>query len=84
MADAIARKRKRQKVLAVVLGIFSIASYVVLFVHQDAVTENFTRGGYYLIFPIVTAFYFSFLHGSFASALLSALGIEASRRKVKK
>lgn len=62
---------------ALVLGAVSLASYIVLFSNQDAVTELYTKGGVNTVYPIITVFYFSFIHGAFASNLLTCLGIEA-------
>lgn len=84
MAGNSGKSKKKQMVMSIVLGIFSLASYVAIFMNEEAVTDNFTRGGLYLILPVVTAFYFSFLHGSFAHNVLDVFGIEASKRKVKK
>jgi F0F1-type ATP synthase assembly protein I len=76
--------KKKQLVLIVVLGLLSLASYVAILANQTLITDTFTRGGYYLFFPVMTAFFFSFLHGAFAHNVLSALGIEASKRKASK
>jgi hypothetical protein len=35
----------------------------------------------YTTLPIVTVFYFSFLHGAFASNVLSVLGLEAAKSR---
>ena len=75
---------KRKPYLQTILfGVLSLASYIVLFTHEEWVTDNFTRGGYYVVYPIVTAFWFSFIHGAFGSNLLSALGLEAKMTKKK-
>ena len=63
----------------VVFGAMSIGLYVALFRYQDWVTDVFTKGGIYTAWPILTAFVFSFIHGAFASNLLSYLGIEAKK-----
>jgi hypothetical protein len=47
--------------------------------HQALVTDTFTKGGWYAAYPILAAFFFSFIHGAFASNLLSVLGIEAKK-----
>lgn len=59
-------------------GVLSIASYIILFTHQDWVVDNFTRGGAYAVLPIATAFYFSFVHGTFTSSLLHLFGLRAN------
>jgi hypothetical protein len=77
------RKRKKPYLQAVILGIISITSYIVLFANRELVMEHFTRGGMYTTLPIVTVFYFSFLHGAFASNVLSVLGLEAAKSRKK-
>ncbi len=77
----MAKKKKRPYLKTAVFGIISIASYVVLFMNVGFVMDNYTRGGVYAAFPVLTAFYFSFVHGAFASNVLDVLGIEARRRK---
>ena len=46
---------------------------------QGWVSENFTTGGWHAAYPVVTALVFSFIHGAFASNLLSILGLEAKK-----
>jgi len=64
----------------VIFGAISISCYVLLFSNEKLVTETFTRGGIYTLYPVGTAFLFSFIHGAFASNLLSSLGIEAKKK----
>ena len=59
-------------------GAISIASYILMYTHQEWVTRNFTRGGVYAVLPIVTAFYFAFVHGIFTGCFLHALGIRVA------
>ncbi|MCG8341826.1 MAG: hypothetical protein MI684_03210 [Chlorobiales bacterium] len=75
--------KKKPYLQTILFGALSLASYIVLFTHEEWVTDNFTRGGYYVVYPIVTAFWFSFIHGAFGSNLLSALGLEAKVTKKK-
>ena len=63
---------------ALLTGVLSITSYVLLFTHQEWVTRNFTRGGVYALLPIGTAFYFSIVHGTFTSCVLHALGFRTA------
>ncbi|HBH29785.1 MAG: hypothetical protein N839_0014555 [Desulfofustis sp. PB-SRB1] len=60
-------------------GAMSLTSYLVLFSNEALVTQTFTRGGWFAAFPVLTAFFFSFVHGAFASNLISFLGIEPKR-----
>lgn len=72
---------KKKPVLSmVVFGALSISMYVALLTHQDWVTDTFTRGGINTMWPVGTAFVFSFIHGAFASNFLSVLGIEARKK----
>ncbi|MBU4260850.1 MAG: hypothetical protein KKC76_03085 [Proteobacteria bacterium] len=64
----------------VIFGAVSISFYVLLFTNEKLVTDTFTKGGIYTLFPIGTVFLFSFIHGAFASNLLSLLGIEAKKK----
>jgi hypothetical protein len=73
--------KKKKLFLAGALGVISVASYSIALSHQSYITQMCTRGGWYLVFPVVAAFYFSFLHGTFASNVLSILGITASKRR---
>lgn len=75
----MAIKREKPLLQTVVYGTLSLASYIALFMNQELVTDFFTKGGTYAVLPIATAFYFSFLHGAFASNLISVLGLEAKK-----
>ncbi len=71
--------KKKPYVQAVVLGALSLAAYYLLFTNLDTVMDYFVRGGMYAALPILTAFFFSIVHGSFASAVLSVLGLQAAK-----
>ncbi|MEW6136872.1 MAG: hypothetical protein AB1733_01465 [Thermodesulfobacteriota bacterium] len=58
-------------------GAMSAALYFLVLGNSTTVMEYFTRGGYYAALPVLTVFIFSFVHGTFASKLWSALGVEA-------
>ncbi|GAB4390102.1 MAG: hypothetical protein Kow0025_19850 [Thermodesulfovibrionales bacterium] len=73
--------KKKPYLKAIVFGVISLASYVILFKNVDLVMEYFTLGGKYTTLPVATALYFSFMHGAFASNLLEVLGIEAKKKK---
>lgn len=73
-------KPKRKPYLGMILfGIVSISAYFVLFNNEKWVTDTYTMGGWHAVFPVGTAFFFSFIHGAFASNTLSVLGIEAKK-----
>lgn len=76
--------KKKKLLFAGILGAISVTSYIIALSHQDYLTKIFTRGGWYLVFPVAAAFYFSFLHGTFASNVLSILGITASKKRPAK
>lgn len=61
-------------------GGVSLSAYYLLFSNESLVTNTFTLGGWHAAFPVVTAFFFSFVHGAFASNFLSVLGLEAKKR----
>ena len=60
-------------------GVISVSSYLFLFSNETLVTQTFTLGGWHAVFPVATAFFFSFVHGAFASNLLSVFGLEAKK-----
>ena len=74
-------KEKKKKPIGgmLIFGCISISAYIYLMTHQAWVTDTFTTGGWYAAFPIGAAFFFSFIHGAFASNLLSVFGIEAKK-----
>jgi hypothetical protein len=63
----------------VTFGALSLTAYIALMTHQSWVSETYTMGGWHALYPVVTALIFSFVHGAFASNLLSVLGIEAKK-----
>ncbi|MFA5809852.1 MAG: hypothetical protein WC935_05900 [Thermoleophilia bacterium] len=71
--------KKKPYLRALLLGVISAASYAYLFTHVNLVMEYFVKGGWYAALPILTALYFSIVHGSFASTMLSILGLQAAR-----
>jgi hypothetical protein len=62
-----------------VFGAASLTAYILLFTRQDMVTDIFTMGGWYALFPVGTALFFSFIHGAFASNLLNVMNVEAKK-----
>jgi len=63
----------------IIFGAVSLSAYYMLFTNEKLVTEVFTMGGWRWMYPVGAAFFFSFIHGAFASNLLTALGIEAKK-----
>ncbi len=76
--DMASSNRRRLYGTTLLSGAVSISSYILLYAHQEWVTRNFTHGGVYAVLPIVTAFYFSLVHGTFASCLLQVLGLRVA------
>lgn len=72
--------KKKPYMKAAVYGIISIALYVMLLNRQDLINGTFTKGGLYAILPIVTAFIFSYFHGSFTGHFWTVMGIEAAKK----
>ncbi|HEX9859641.1 MAG TPA: hypothetical protein VGB23_00445 [Nitrospirota bacterium] len=72
---------KKPYMKAVVYGVISIASLAAVLTNQEAITALFTRGKWYTLLPIATVFFFSFVHGSFANYALSAMGMEAKKKR---
>ena len=72
-------KTKKPVGKMVLFGAASVSLYVFLFANEAMVTETFTLGGWNAAFPVMTAFLFSFIHGAFASNLLSVIGLEAKK-----
>ena len=77
------REAKRKKVIlkTIVFGAISLAMYGAFFMNSALMMTYFTKGFYYAALPILTAFAFSFVHGTFASNVWSLLGIEASQKR---
>ena len=76
----MATSKKNKPVISMLLfGCISLTGYYFLMSNQQLVTDTFTTGGWYAAYPILAAFLFSFIHGAFASKLLSVFGIEAKK-----
>ena len=79
LKDPYTQVKKKPFMPLLVFGCLSATGYLYLMTHQKWVTDTFTKGGWYAAFPILAAFIFSFVHGAFASNLLSVFGIEAKK-----
>ena len=71
--------KKKPILRTLFFGAVSISAYIILFKNEGLVTSVFTMGGWHAVFPVGAAFLFSFIHGAFASNLLSVLGLEAKK-----
>jgi len=63
------------------MGVISIALYAALLFKQDVINGYIGQGGMYAFLPIVTAFAFSFVHGTFTGDFWTVMGIEAAKKK---
>jgi F0F1-type ATP synthase assembly protein I len=73
--------KKKPYGAAILMGLVSAVLYIVLLHNQDVVNKYFSLGGLYAFLPILTAFVFSFIHGSFTGNFWTILGVEASKKK---
>ncbi len=73
--------KKKPAGAMIVMGVISLALYATLLLKQDLVNSTFAKGGLYAFLPIVTAFVFSYVHGSFTGHFWTVLGIEAAKKK---
>ena len=73
--------RKKPVAAMIVMGLISVALYATLLAKQDLVNSTFAKGGLYALLPIITAFVFSYFHGTFTSHFWTVLGVEASKKK---
>lgn len=64
-------------------GVVSAALYAALLLHQDEVNSIFGRAGAYAVLPILTAFLFSVVHGTFTGHFWTVLGVEAAKNHGK-
>ncbi len=78
---AVNSSKKKPVGAMIVMGVISIALYATLLLKQDLVNSTFAQGGLYALLPIVTAFVFSYIHGSFTGHFWTVLGIEAAKKK---
>ena len=75
-----AKANKRKVIIrALIFGALSVSLYAAVFVNQAAILTMFTKGGLYALLPVGAVFVFSYVHGTFASNVWTALGIEASK-----
>jgi drug/metabolite transporter superfamily protein YnfA len=73
--------RKKPVAAMIVMGLISLALYATLLAKQDLVNSTFAKGGLYALLPIITAFVFSYFHGTFTGHFWTVLGVEASKKK---
>lgn len=64
-------------------GAITVTLYAALFFNEPVVKTLCSRGGLYALFPVATAFIFSFAHGNFTNYFWQSLGIEAKKKRVE-
>lgn len=78
------QKTKRKPVIPLILtGIVSAGLYIELLSNQDLLNNTFGNGGLFAFLPILTAFIFSYFHGTFTGHFWTMLGVEASKKKME-
>jgi len=73
-------KRRKSRLNALIYGAASIGLYAAVFAYSDQVVSFIAKGGVRALVPVSAVFLFSWVHGSFASNVWTALGIEASQK----
>ncbi len=64
---------------SLMFGLAALTLYFLLYVLEDQVLEFTSRGGWYFIAPVVIAFVFSYVHGTFTAHFWDILGIKAKK-----
>ncbi len=76
--------RRRARNRAFLFGGMSLALYAALFLFSKPLMAAFTKGHFYALLPVATAFLFSYVHGTFTGSFWTAMGIDASSKAVRK
>ncbi len=77
------KTRKKPITPLVLTGIVSAGLYIALLSNQDYLNSTFGKGGLFAFLPIITAFIFSYFHGTFTGHFWTMLGVEASKKKME-
>lgn len=77
------KKRTKPVTPLILTGIVSAGLYIALLTNQNFLNANFVKGGLFAFLPIITAFIFSFFHGTFTGHFWTMLGVEASKKKME-
>jgi len=83
MTTSEQKKRKKPVTPLILTGIVSAGLYFALLANQDFLNNTFARGGLFAFLPIITAFVFSYFHGTFTGHFWTMLGVEASKKKME-
>ncbi|KAF0119016.1 MAG: hypothetical protein FD149_310 [Rhodospirillaceae bacterium] len=71
--------RASQIMITMGFGVASLVLYVLLFRYERELLDLSGKGGEMFIIPIVIAFVFSFVHGTFTSGFWDVLGVRAKK-----
>lgn len=77
------KKRTKPVTPLILTGIVTAGLYIALLTNQTFLNSTFVKGGLFAFLPIITAFIFSFFHGTFTSHFWTMLGVEASKKKME-
>jgi uncharacterized membrane protein HdeD (DUF308 family) len=77
-------KKRKAKVNSLLFGILSVALYAAVFSYADELISYIAKGGVRAVIPVAMVFVFSWVHGTFASNVWTALGIEAAKKAQRK
>ena len=80
MGSVNGKTKKKPYGKLLLTGILSFALYALLLTKQGLINDYFSRGGLYAFLPIIAAFIFSIVHGSFTGNFWTSLGVEAAKR----
>lgn len=73
---------------ALIFGVISAVLYTLMFIYSDHLVEfaHLTRQGEHIWFivPIIIAFIFSYVHGTFTGAFWDTLGLKPAQKNNKK
>lgn len=64
-----------------IMGCCSVCLYILLITKQDLISTYIGQGGVFAVLPVVTAFVFSYFHGTFTGDFWTVLGVEAATIK---
>ncbi len=71
---------KKPYMKALFFGLVSVGLYGALLTQQDFLNNTFGKGGMFAFLPIVTAFVFSYVHGTFTGDFWTVMGVEAAKK----
>ena len=81
MSTTQTKTKKKPFGALIVTGILSVALYTALLMNQETLNTTFGKGGLIAFLPIITAFVFSYIHGTFTGHFWTVLGVEAAKKK---